>query len=59
MITAASWRLPKGHERVAVFATLAEAQNWARMLVQADIMKLYRYYISTHRGAYEIVQQPA
>jgi len=50
-----SWRLPEGHERVAVFATQPEAVEDARARVHADSGQHF-YYLSNKRGAWEVIR---
>jgi len=56
MITEANWKLPDGHESVAAFASLHEAEAEARSLLRAGGNGERRFYITNKRGAFEVIR---
>ncbi len=52
----ATWKLPEGHEAMAAFATVEEAQDCARGLYGTLGGMNWRYYVMDKRGAWEVIR---
>lgn len=57
-IREATWRLPEGHESVGAFASREEAHTAAQGMVRSHHPPGWTFYISSKRGAWEVIRQP-
>ena len=58
MIIDASWKLPEGHESVGAYATEDEARHHAQMDLVKRADGKFAYYLSSKRGAWEVIRYP-